>query len=115
MTAPRFFRLSLVKGGPLAGVKIWRGHPVDPDTGETLTERPALWRAQVNGVDEPIEHVAPWFVDGIGEVMNGTEITEIDYQFYVANHRWAKEYAPEDPAAKPREKVDLNKIAPLKW
>lgn len=113
MSAPRYFRLRLVKGGPLAGVKIWRGHPVDPVTGETLTERPALWRAAVNGTDEPIEQVAPWFQDGIGDEMRGTEITEKDYRFYAADHAWAKEHAPDDPAAKPREKVDLNRLPTL--
>lgn len=114
MTA-RYFKLALVKRGPMCGVKVWRGFPVDPDTGEILTERPILWRCEVNGTPEPIEDVAPWIADGTGEVMRGAEINETEYQFFVKNHQWAVRYAPDDPAAAPRKAVDMNSLPPIKW
>ncbi len=107
--------MQLVRGGPLAGVKIWRSHPVDPDTGELLTERPVLWRAEVNGNPEPIEQVAPWFLDGTGDSMRGDMIDEAEYLFFVKSRQWATKYDPTDPAANPRKVVNMNAIPPIKW
>lgn len=41
-----------------------------------------------------------------------TEIDEAEFRYRMANHEWAKQYAPHEPAAKPFEKPDLMQ-APL--
>lgn len=115
MTEPTYYRTRIVKGGPIVGLKIWHGYPIDPDTGEVLTERPALWRAEVNGEPVPINDVAPQFADGTGDSIRGDECDEDEYLFLASDAKWASKYSPQDPAAKPRERINMNEIGPIKW
>src|SRR5436190_17844346 len=58
--APGFYRIRLNRSGPFVAVRIWLGHPVDPDTGEELSERGMRWQCQLNGVQfVPIEDYWP--------------------------------------------------------
>ena len=48
---PGFYRIRKVKGGPFVAVRVWLWHPVDPLTGEELTERGMRWQCQLNGYE----------------------------------------------------------------
>jgi hypothetical protein len=57
---PGCYRIRLTKGGPFVAVRVWLGHPVDPDTGEELTERGLRWQCQLNGAEfVPVEDYWP--------------------------------------------------------
>lgn len=115
MVPARFWRAQLTRGGPAVGVKIWHDFPRDPLTDQLLTERPAIWRCAINGVDVPIEEVAPQFVDGTGDTIRGTPCTAEDYELLASQAEWDRNYDPKAPAARPREKVNLNTMKPIKW
>ncbi len=114
ITAPIFHRAQLVKDGPMVGVKIWRGFPTDPVTREVL-ERAWKLRAEVNGVEVDVASIAPWLADGTGSTIPGEPIAEAAYEFYCQDRAWAKTYAPTDPAANPRKKVDMSSMPPIPW
>lgn len=115
MSAPRFYAIQLAKNGPRVGLKLWNGYPIDPLTGETLTERPKFWRCELNGEYANAVDIVPWIVDGTSDSVRGDKITEAEYEHLSSVAKWAMEYDPEDPYAKPREAIDMNKIAPIKW
>lgn len=57
---PGCYRIQLRKGGPFVGLRIWLGHPRDPDTGEEMSERGMRWQCQLNGVEMvPVEDFWP--------------------------------------------------------
>lgn len=117
----RLYKVQLVKNGPQIPLRIWFGHPVDPVTGETLTERPAIWRAIMNGRELPIERACielmpdSWSPGGVNPVVKGEQITQADYDHYVRLNRWAIDHAPNEPEATPREAIDMNKMKPIRW
>lgn len=43
------WRIVLRRGAPASGIRIWLGHPDDPETGEEMLERPFSWQAEING------------------------------------------------------------------
>lgn len=116
MIGPFFYRVRLVKGAPWSAVKLWKGFSIDPDTLELLTERPFIWRAILNGEHVDVYDVVIEF-DGITQmpVVKGEQVNEAEYEFLLGDHLWAKAHAPDEPAAKPRERVDMNSIPPIKW
>ena len=108
--------MRMVKDGPLVAVMIWHGCPVDPVTGELLTERPALWRCKINGQDDAISTVLIE-MDGLTglPVLKAEPIEELEYDYLVKSHQWAAKYAPDAPEANPRKRIDLNALPPLKF
>jgi hypothetical protein len=44
---------------PSRAVRIWLGHPIDPDTGEEMTERGFRWQASIDGQPVPLDSVWP--------------------------------------------------------
>jgi hypothetical protein len=54
-----FYRIVQRRGAPSSAVRIWLGPPIDPDTGEEMSERGYRWQAAVNGVRVPLEQVWP--------------------------------------------------------
>jgi hypothetical protein len=58
--APGRYRIRKVRGGPFVAVQIWLGHPLDPDTGEEMTERGMRWQCRLNGSElVPVEDYWP--------------------------------------------------------
>lgn len=99
---PGFWMIRLVKGGPLVPAAIMRVQTTqDPETGEPM-ERSSFLAAFING--EPVDIDAVWLT-------RGTEITEAEYRFRVADAEWARRHAQFDPIANPRRRVDLAAIA----
>ncbi len=93
---PGFYRRRLVKGGPWVPASIWMDQPTDPETGE-LTG-PEELRAEVNGVPE--DPALVW------TYVCANPISETEYRFMHKDSAWARQYAPDDPKAKPREAID---------
>lgn len=56
---PGSYRIKLAKGAPTSAVRIWLGHPIDPETGEEMTERGFRWQASINGEPVPLDRVWP--------------------------------------------------------
>lgn len=53
------YRIRLRRGAPYSAVRIWLGPPIDPDTGEQMSERGYRWQASINGSPVPLEQVWP--------------------------------------------------------
>jgi len=54
------YRIRLTKGGPFVALRIWLGHPIDPATGEELSERGLRWQCRLNGTQfVPVEDYWP--------------------------------------------------------
>ncbi len=101
---PGYWRLRLVKGGPLVAACIRWVHtvaePDDPENDMADTRSPFL-AAFVN--DKPVELDRVWH-------SKGEPIDEPTYRFMVAEAAWTTEYAPLEPAARPTEPVNLRQI-----
>ncbi len=88
----------------------------DPDTGEAL-DRSWMWRAFLNGEPVPLEDVhAVIQIEGRDEpYVKGERIDEIEYLRLVEDRAWAREHAPADPAANPRQAINRAKMPPIKF
>lgn len=114
VTFNRYWRVKLAAGAPWSPLRIWTGYPVDPVTSETLTERPCLWRACLNGTDVDISEVVIEFDGQSGDpVVKGEQVDAAEYQYLLERHIWARRYDPTDIAANPRKKIDLHALPPL--
>jgi hypothetical protein len=56
---PGCFRIRLRRGAPWSAVRIWLGLPVDPLTGEEMSERGYRWQATLNGAPADIHDLWP--------------------------------------------------------
>lgn len=102
---PGYFRLRLVKGGPLVGAQIAYAPTRDPITDEPL-DRSWYWSAIVNGEQIGEPSVRPG--DQVFRIWeSGDRIDEAEYSYMIASARWASEYAPDEPLANPRAAVNL--------
>lgn len=99
------YKTQLVKRGPWVPVRIWRGFPIDPETGETREAGGWLWRALVNGEPTSIWRVWPY--------CGRNRISTEEYWYLLDLNTWARKYAPYAPEANPRQPVDLNRQPPL--
>ena len=104
---PGFFKMRLVRGGPFVGACISYGPPSDPETGGILEERSYLWEARINGelVRTPSPDPAKAGVFRIWH--SGTEISEPECRFLIADAEWVRMYAADTPSANPKQPVDL--------
>jgi len=99
-----FFKTKLVSGGPWVAVHIWDGPPTDPLTGETLDRS---WRLQALVNDEPEDPTTIW--------PGPVPIPQEEYDYLLTVRAWALEHNPDDPAAAPRRRIDMNKLPPIKF
>lgn len=106
---PGFYRLRLVKKGPMVPCRIRHEPPRDPETGEFL-DRSWYWHGDMAGQDDPDPSPEPtqrvWRI----WLSNHKPIEEAEYNFLVAEIVWAKQYAPEEPNANPRSPVKLKTV-----
>ena len=100
-----FYRMRFTRGGPLVGIKIWNGPPLDPtiyDPSDPATHEPMdrveRWQALANGELVDLERVWPQCV--------GDPITESEYRFLCERTAWAKRNDGFDPMAQPRRRTN---------
>lgn len=98
---PGCYRITQRRGAPTSAVRIWLGHPFDPDTGEEMTDRGYRWQASVNGQRVPLEQVWP------GCARN--PITAEEHDRIVERNRTLDE---DSPFYDPRRPVDLASAPP---
>jgi len=94
----------LVAGGHPVAVKIWFGPPHDPVTGEEM-DRHWRWQATANG--------APIDIDLVWPRCGREPIAATEAEYLTGLSAWAKQNAPESPAANPHKKIDLLSPATL--
>jgi hypothetical protein len=107
---PGFFKLRLVKGGPLVGARITHGPTIDPDTGETLDRSP-FYAGEINGKPDPDPRPEP--SDAVWKIWeHGERIGEDEYRFLIADRAWVAQHEPHRPEANPTKPVDLATLNP---
>lgn len=99
-----FYKSRMVRGGPWVPIRIWNGPPKDPLTGEEL-DRSWRWQAERLGREIDVFTVWPYCA------MHS--ITREEYDFLLADHKWAVEHAPDEPAANPKTPINHLKIKPI--
>lgn len=100
------YKMKLVKGGPWVPVRVWYGPSHDPLTGE-LMDRSYHWQAQIDGGEHEDALRRAW------PYCAGNAISEAEYSYMRDVGLWAKDYAPEQPEASPRKKINLNSLPTL--
>lgn len=104
-----FYEGRLINGAIRVGVMIWHGYPVI--AGERQDRAPR-WCIAVNGRT----------TDKHGELLDvferwpfvaGKPISHREYAFRKRRQRWARDHAPEHPAANPYEPINLGKLKPV--
>lgn len=95
--APRYSNGALIKDAPLVPARIWM-HQVTDEIGE-LTE-PEVLLCEVNG--RPKDPLEQWLY------LCKRPISREEYRHLMALGKWAREYEPESPLAKPDQGVNWN-------
>lgn len=103
---PGFFRMRLVKGGPLVPARIFLPCPIDPEFGFPM-DRPRHLIAEIDGVIEP----APRAVERIW--LSAELIDKATFEFMNADAEWCRTHAPAEPKASPRKAIDARKAPPV--
>lgn len=103
---PGYWLCKLVKGGPLVPCAIeLRACPHEPGDPGNVMERSPVLVGFIAGEEVHPSRV-PW--------QYGNPISAADYRYRLANAEWAMRHAPDEPIAKPREKINLMAV-PLPW
>lgn len=91
------FERRLVRGGVFVPASIWREAELDPVTGEPTGQQ--ILRCQVgSNIRDP-------FIEW--PMLARRPIRREKYDFQMADHGWAKLYAPTDPKANPNKPIDI--------
>lgn len=97
------FRIVLRRGAPASAIRIWLGHPADPETGEEMLERPFMWQASLNGQRVDLHDYWP----GCAR----ERISREEHDRLVERNRTMDE---ESPFYNPQQPIDLFR-APAPW
>jgi hypothetical protein len=99
---PGLFKLRLVRRGPWLPARIWwcDHEPGEPDN--LLDTGPILVAEIAGQAADPLE---VW--------EHGQRIEQVEYNHRLKVVVWATMHAPQEPEAKPNERVDLRKHPPL--
>lgn len=96
---PGHWAVRLVRGGPAIPARIfWAQTTHEPGNPENRMERSPFLAAEIGGEVADVDDV--W-------LRRGTPITEAEYRYRVAEMQWAKEHAPREAVARPRQRVDF--------
>lgn len=103
---PGFYSVKLVKGGPAVGARIEHAPSTDPETGEVL-DRSWFWSAWIDGKLAGSPSPDPMAAGCYRISVFGTPITEAEYLLLTKTGEWARQHAPDHPAADPTQPVNL--------
>lgn len=95
------YRTRLSKGAPDSAVRIWLGHPINPEDGEEMTERGFRWQASINGQPVPLDRVWP-----------GCAADPISGEEYDRLMERNKTLDEDSPFYDPRQPIDLRFAPP---
>ena len=106
-----FYATRLVKGGIEVPVMIWHGRPVID--GETQDRAPR-WCISIDGRPDRFDKDQQCRVplDAYDYWPFRRRIDAREYAFLRRRAAWAKQHAPEHPAAKPYQPIDLGALPP---
>lgn len=113
-----FYSLRLIRGGIRVGVRIWFGPPIFD--GEEL-DRCHRWNVEIDGKTTRPVVDAEGNKTGQRELLDpfevwpfacGHPISQKEFDFLAKRRGWAVEHEPTHPAARPREPINLRKLAP---
>ena len=95
-------------------VRFWFGSPIIDGEEQDRSQR---WCVEVDGrtcrFDKDLGHRVPLDALERWPWVAGNPISEKEYRFMLKRAAWAREHAPEHPAARPHEPIDLRKLPPL--
>jgi len=92
-----YYKSRLVKRGPLVPVRIWSCQLVDIETGDLMADEEFM--ATAGGKSQDPYQIWSYCCD--------KPISEADYWHMVRDAAWCREHAPDDPAANPRQPVNM--------
>ena len=92
-----YYRMKLISGGVLVGIKLWYGPPTDPDTGEEM-DRSWRWQAHANGRYIDFDRAWP--------KCTGDPVDEQEYRYLSSLQEWGERHAPTSPEANPQKRID---------
>lgn len=95
--------MRLVRGGPLCGVRIWHGLPLEPWTREEMDRAPR-WNAEVNGMHAELERVWP--------ACMRDPIDEPEYRHLTGVCQWARMWDGFDPMGQPTRRTNWDDATP---
>jgi hypothetical protein len=109
-----FYKVRLVNSGMWVAVRIWYGQPIiDAET----QDRSPRWCAEVDGrtdrFDKEAQHRVPLDALEVWPFAAGHPITRNEYGFLRKRAAWAREHAPEHPAANPHQPINLRRLPPV--
>lgn len=90
-----WYKRKLVSGGPFVPARIWLHQEVE---GGELVDDEYL-RCEVNGKEVDV-------LDSWARLWNNP-ISEAEFRYLEATRKWAEQHSPFDPAARPRERLDM--------
>jgi hypothetical protein len=109
-----FYRARLINNGMWVAVRFWYGQPIIDGEVQDRFER---WCVEVNGrtdyFDKEVKHRVPLDAIERWPWCAGNPITEREYHFLLRRKGWAEDHAPEHPAARPHEPINLRKLPPV--
>lgn len=120
MNAPRVdqpvaghYAIKLVRGGHRVACRIWFGQPVID--GE-VQDRSPRWCVEIDGRTDRFDKEqgcrVPLELERAWPFCAKDPITVAEYRHLLRRAEWAREHAPEHPAANPRKQVDFHAIKP---
>jgi hypothetical protein len=109
-----YYKTRLVNSGMWVAVRFWYGQPIIDGEVQDRFER---WCVEVDGktcrFDKKAGHRVPLDALDVWPFAAGHPISRHEYGFLRKRAAWAREHAPEHPAAKPREPINLRKLKPV--
>jgi hypothetical protein len=111
------YAMRLRKGGLPVAVRIWFG-PAIIDGEEQ--DRGYDWRVEIDGETDKVECDearnytcrVPLDIHSAWPFCARRRIKEKEYRFLLRRARWARDHAPDHPAARPRDRVDVRSLKP---
>ena len=103
--APGYWAIKLVRNGPEVAAAIFlRAYVEETDADDARMERTPYFEAFIDGRQVPVDQV--W-------LRRGRVIPEAEYRYLLSLSAWARDNAPNEPIANPKQAVDLNTLRPI--